>query len=78
MRSVSADWVLPVDGPPIKNGYVEWSDGAVTKIGESKSPTLTALTAPAPEGISSAARIAIAIGPRDRRAAIATGTPTPA
>ena len=37
VRSVSADWVLPVDGPPISNGYVEWAEGAITEIGEGRA-----------------------------------------
>jgi 5-methylthioadenosine/S-adenosylhomocysteine deaminase len=36
LRSVSADWVLPVVGPPIRDGYVEWADGAITDIGEGR------------------------------------------
>jgi cytosine/adenosine deaminase-related metal-dependent hydrolase len=36
LRSVSADWVLPVDGPPIREGYVEWADGAITNVGEGR------------------------------------------
>jgi cytosine/adenosine deaminase-related metal-dependent hydrolase len=37
MRSISADWVVPVDGPPIKDGYVEWADGLITDIGEGRA-----------------------------------------
>jgi cytosine/adenosine deaminase-related metal-dependent hydrolase len=37
MRSISADWVVPVDGPPIKDGYVEWADGLITEIGEGRA-----------------------------------------
>ena len=37
MRSVSADWVVPVDGPPIEDGYVEWADGLITEIGEGRA-----------------------------------------
>jgi len=36
IRSVSADWVLPVDGPPIRDGYVEWIDGAIADVGEGR------------------------------------------
>jgi len=25
--AVSADWVLPVDGPPLKDAFVAWEDG---------------------------------------------------
>ncbi len=31
--SVSADWVLPVDGPPIENGVVRFEDGRITQVG---------------------------------------------
>jgi 5-methylthioadenosine/S-adenosylhomocysteine deaminase len=30
--AVSADWVLPVDGPPIKDGLVAWEDGRITEV----------------------------------------------
>src|SRR5262249_62317011 len=36
LRSVSADWVLPVDGPPIKDGYVEWVDGRIVDVGQGR------------------------------------------
>ena len=32
MRSVSADWVLPVDGPPLRDAFVSWEDGRITEI----------------------------------------------
>jgi cytosine/adenosine deaminase-related metal-dependent hydrolase len=28
----SAEWVLPVDGPPIENGLVRWEDGAIVEV----------------------------------------------
>ena len=31
--SLSADWVLPVDGPPLEGGYVAWDDGCITEVG---------------------------------------------
>jgi cytosine/adenosine deaminase-related metal-dependent hydrolase len=34
--AVSADWVLPVDGPPIKDGFVAWEDGRISEIGEGR------------------------------------------
>jgi 5-methylthioadenosine/S-adenosylhomocysteine deaminase len=37
LRSVSADWVLPVDGPPIRDGYVAWDDGQITEIGAGRA-----------------------------------------
>jgi 5-methylthioadenosine/S-adenosylhomocysteine deaminase len=36
MRTVSADWVLPVDGPPLPNGFVAWEDGRITEVGEGR------------------------------------------
>src|SRR5205823_11943981 len=33
MRSLSADWVLPVDGSPIRDGYVAWEVGLITNVG---------------------------------------------
>jgi cytosine/adenosine deaminase-related metal-dependent hydrolase len=35
-RSISADWVLPVDGPPIANGHVVWADGRITEVGSGR------------------------------------------
>jgi len=38
--SVSADWVLPVDGAPVRDGYVAWEDGRISAIlpsGEAES-----------------------------------------
>jgi len=31
--SVSADWVVPVDGPPIENGVVRFEDGLIVAVG---------------------------------------------
>jgi 5-methylthioadenosine/S-adenosylhomocysteine deaminase len=33
MTSVSADWVLPVDGPPIENGVVRFEGGRIVEVG---------------------------------------------
>ena len=34
MRSaLSADWVLPVDGPPLRDGFVAWEDGWIVEVG---------------------------------------------
>jgi 5-methylthioadenosine/S-adenosylhomocysteine deaminase len=32
LTEVSADWVLPVDGPPIENGLVRYEDGAIVEV----------------------------------------------
>ena len=32
--SVSADWVLPVDGPPIEGGVVRCEDGRIVEVGD--------------------------------------------
>ena len=32
-QAVSAGWVLPVDGPPLKDAYVAWEDGRIVEIG---------------------------------------------
>ena len=36
MTSVSADWVVPVDGPPIENGCVGFEDGAIVEVGQGR------------------------------------------
>lgn len=36
-EAVSADWVLPVDGPPVRNGYVAWEDGHIAEVGEGRA-----------------------------------------
>ena len=30
--AVSAEWVLPVDGPPVENGLVRFEDGAIVEV----------------------------------------------
>ena len=35
--AVSADWVLPVDGPPVRNAFVAWDDGRITEVGEGRA-----------------------------------------
>ncbi len=30
--AVSADWVLPVDGPPLRNALVAWDDGRIVQV----------------------------------------------
>jgi cytosine/adenosine deaminase-related metal-dependent hydrolase len=29
---ISADWVLPLDGPPIEGGFVRWQDGRIVEV----------------------------------------------
>ena len=31
--AVSADWVLPVDGPPLRDAFVAWKDGWIVEVG---------------------------------------------
>ena len=35
--AVSADWVIPVDGPPLPNAFVAWQDGRITELGEGRA-----------------------------------------
>ena len=35
--AVSADWVLPVDGPPIEGGRVRYEDGAIVEVGPGRA-----------------------------------------
>ena len=35
--AVSADWVVPVDGMPIQDGFVAWEDGRITEVGEGRA-----------------------------------------
>jgi 5-methylthioadenosine/S-adenosylhomocysteine deaminase len=34
---VSADWVLPVDGPPIEEGRVAWEEGRIVEVGPGRA-----------------------------------------
>jgi cytosine/adenosine deaminase-related metal-dependent hydrolase len=34
---ISADWVLPVEGPPIRDGFVAWEDGRIAEVGEGRA-----------------------------------------
>jgi 5-methylthioadenosine/S-adenosylhomocysteine deaminase len=36
-QAVSAAWVLPVDGPPIADGFVSWEDGLVVEVGHGRA-----------------------------------------
>ncbi|HEY4346384.1 MAG TPA: amidohydrolase family protein [Gaiellaceae bacterium] len=35
--SISAGWVLPVDGPPIADGFVTWKDGVIEEVGAGRA-----------------------------------------
>jgi 5-methylthioadenosine/S-adenosylhomocysteine deaminase len=35
--AVSADWVLPVDGPPIRDGFVAWDGNRITELGSGRA-----------------------------------------
>jgi len=37
MTAVSAEWVLPLDGPPIHGGRVRWEDGVVVEVGPGRA-----------------------------------------
>ena len=37
MTEISAEWVLPVDGPPIENGLVRYEDGAIVEVREGRA-----------------------------------------
>lgn len=32
MSALSADWVLPLDGPPMRDAHVTWEDGVITEV----------------------------------------------
>ena len=34
---ISASWVLPLDGPPLENGFVRWEDGRIVEVGEGRA-----------------------------------------
>jgi 5-methylthioadenosine/S-adenosylhomocysteine deaminase len=36
IESVSAGWVVPVDGPPVEDGYVAWEDGRIVEVGRGR------------------------------------------
>jgi len=35
-EAVSAGWVVPVDGPPLEDGYVAWEDGRIVEVGRGR------------------------------------------
>ena len=37
VTELSADWVLPVDGPPIEGGFVRCEDGRIVEVGEGRA-----------------------------------------
>ena len=37
MTSLSADWVLPIDGPPLRDAHVSWEDGVITEVAEGRA-----------------------------------------
>ena len=38
VEAVSADWVLPVDGPPIAGGLIRYEDGAIVEVTSGRAP----------------------------------------
>jgi len=36
-RSCSADWVLPLDGPPIEGGFVSFAEGEIVEVGQGRA-----------------------------------------
>ena len=36
---LGADWVLPVDGPPLRDGAVRIEDGAIAEVSSALRPT---------------------------------------
>jgi cytosine/adenosine deaminase-related metal-dependent hydrolase len=34
---ISASWVVPLDGPPVENGFVRFEDGAIVEVGEGRA-----------------------------------------
>jgi 5-methylthioadenosine/S-adenosylhomocysteine deaminase len=37
VSAVSAGWVVPVDGPPVEDGYVAWEDGRIVEVGRGRA-----------------------------------------
>jgi cytosine/adenosine deaminase-related metal-dependent hydrolase len=35
--AVSAGWVLPVDGPPLRDAFVAWENGSITEVGPGRA-----------------------------------------
>ena len=36
-RAASAGWVIPVDGPPLRDAYVAWEDGLIVEVGHGRA-----------------------------------------
>ena len=36
-QAVSADWVLPVDGPPLEQAFVSWEEGRIVEVGHGRA-----------------------------------------
>ena len=39
MTELSADWLLPVDGPPIENGRIRFENGVIVEVGTGRADT---------------------------------------
>jgi hypothetical protein len=37
VTALSADWVLPVDGPPLRNAQIAWEDGRIVAVGPGRA-----------------------------------------
>jgi cytosine/adenosine deaminase-related metal-dependent hydrolase len=37
VSAISAGWVVPVDGPPVEDGYVAWEDGRILEVGRGRA-----------------------------------------
>jgi cytosine/adenosine deaminase-related metal-dependent hydrolase len=37
VTELSADWVLPVDGPPLRDAHVAWEDGRIVEVASGRS-----------------------------------------
>ena len=36
-QAASAGWVIPVDGPPLRDAYVAWEDGLIVEVGHGRA-----------------------------------------
>ena len=36
-QAVSAGWVLPADGPPLRDAFVAWEDGRIVEVGRGRA-----------------------------------------
>jgi 5-methylthioadenosine/S-adenosylhomocysteine deaminase len=37
VTAISADWVLPVDGPPLREAFVAWEDGRIVEVSHGRA-----------------------------------------